>query len=273
MAVGTPDPTVAAAARTASTAARTAGIEVATLTDAVEAGQAAAFFAVVWSVTTGPPPVSADLIRALAHTGNYVAGAWAGGKLVGASLGFLALDQGRLSLHSHVTGVVRAARGARVGFALKQHQRAWALGRGIREITWTFDPLIRTNAEFNLVRLGAVAVAYLSEFYGEMQDGINAGDRSDRCEVRWELDSLEAVAASDGSRLARPRLDVAGRRGAVLLAVDADGGPEWPAEDDGWPDPGLRLCQVPADIVAMRTEDPERALRGGTRCATPWVPP
>ena len=80
----------------------------------------------------GPVPISGDLIRALAYTGNYAAGAWAGADLVGASVAFLALDNGRLSLHSHVTGVARPARGGSVGFALKQHQRAWALSHGIR---------------------------------------------------------------------------------------------------------------------------------------------
>ena len=174
------------------------------LLDASEARRTAELFAEVWGVADGPMPISGDLIRALVHTGNYAAGAWAGTDLVGASVAFLALDNGRLSLHSHITGVARAARGGSVGFALKQHQRAWALSHGIREVTWTFDPLVRGNARFNLVKLGAVAVSYLVDFYGQMEDGVNAGDRSDRCAVRWELDTPRAVAASEGRRPARP---------------------------------------------------------------------
>ena len=78
---------------------------------------------------------------------------------------------------------------------------------------------------FNLVRLGAEAVAYHPDFYGEMQDGVNAGDRSDRCAVSWVLDTPEAVAAS--ARCAIEPADVSWpvTSGTVLLAVDAQGGP------------------------------------------------
>jgi len=33
-------------------------------------------------------------------------------------------------------------------------------------IAWTYDPLIRRNAYFNLVKLGARPVEYLRNFYG-----------------------------------------------------------------------------------------------------------
>ena len=40
---------------------------------------------------------------------------------------------------------------------LKLFQREEALGRGIRLMEWTFDPLEMKNAHFNLNRLGAIA--------------------------------------------------------------------------------------------------------------------
>jgi predicted GNAT superfamily acetyltransferase len=224
------------------------------LLDAPEARRTAELLAEVWGVADGPLPISGDLIRALVYTGNYAAGAWAGTDLVGASVAFLALDNGRLSLHSHITGVTRAARGGSVGFALKQHQRAWALSHGIREVTWTFDPLVRGNARFNLVKLGAVAISYLVDFYGQMQDGVNAGDRSDRCAVRWELDASPLVAA--GSEAA-PGQPPAG--GTVLLSVGPDDTPAWKDADGSALSSGPVLCQVPADIVAMRAADPGKA--------------
>ncbi len=256
------------AARTAwgraSAAAQVAGVEMGLLLDVSEARRTAELFSDVWAVTGGPMPVSGDLIQALVYTGNYAAGAWAGADLVGASVAFLALDERRLSLHSHITGVARAARGSGVGFALKQHQRAWALSHGIREVTWTFDPLVRANARFNLVKLGAIAVSYFVDFYGEMQDGVNAGDRSDRCAVSWQLDAPRVVAASEGASTERELGEGAepGRPpfgGTVLLAVGPDETPASMNTDGSAVNSGAVLCQVPADIAAMRTADPGKA--------------
>jgi predicted GNAT superfamily acetyltransferase len=142
------------------------------------------FLASVWGPET--PRLGVELLRALTHAGGYAAGAYLGGDLVGVSVGFLAYDEG-MSLHSHVTGVSARTRDRGVGMALKSHQRSWALNRGIRTITWTFDPLVRRNAWFNVERLGARPVEYLVDFYGPMSDSINAGSPSDRLLVRWDV--------------------------------------------------------------------------------------
>src|SRR6266542_3171738 len=107
-----------------------------------------------------------------ADSDNYVAGAMRDRRMVGASVGFLHPAGGVFGLHSHITGVRAAARGRGAGFALKQHQRAWALARDLPVVTWTFDPLVRRNAFLNLVKLGAEVVEYLPDFYGPMGDGI-----------------------------------------------------------------------------------------------------
>jgi predicted GNAT superfamily acetyltransferase len=74
--------------------------------------------------------------------------------MIGASVGFFAAPDDR-SLHSHITGIVGDHRGRGLGRLLKQHQREWALARGVHRITWTFDPLVARNASFNLRVLGA----------------------------------------------------------------------------------------------------------------------
>ena len=130
--------------------------------------ECAAITPLTWQVWGPNAPVfSVDLLRAIGHTGGYLAGAFldagAGGQeagageqeMVGFSLGLLADLNGARSLHSHAIGVLAHARGLHVGLALKEHQRAWAHGRGIPTITWTYDPLVRRNATFNLLRLGA----------------------------------------------------------------------------------------------------------------------
>jgi predicted GNAT superfamily acetyltransferase len=52
-------------------------------------------------------------------------------------------------------------------------------------VTWTFDPLVRRNAWLNISKLGAAVEAYLPDFYGRMDDGINDGDETDRLLAVW----------------------------------------------------------------------------------------
>jgi predicted GNAT superfamily acetyltransferase len=268
-------PPLAVQARSAAeSAARQAGVEVADLHDIGELTQAAELFIEIWQTSRAEAPCTPSLLRALAHSGNFVAGARTGGRLVGASVAFLHPARGAFGLHSHITGVGAEVVGRGVGFALKQHQRAWALERDLPVVTWTFDPLVRRNAFFNLVKLGAEIVEYLPNFYGPMGDGINAGDESDRCMVSWPLAREPAVGASHGV-VAEPDLEALRAAGArVLLDEDATGAPVVaPATGAGVPPSaapaagtqgsasGQLLVKVPADIVAVRAADPELASR------------
>jgi predicted GNAT superfamily acetyltransferase len=170
-------------------------------------------FISVWG--PGSPALGVELLRALSHEGGYIAGAYRQGELVGASVGFLGQHSGRLSLHSHATGVSPQARGLNVGRALKLHQRDWAAERGVEVITWTFDPLVRRNAWFNIGRLGAHPVEYLVDFYGPMSDSINAGDASDRLLMAWEVSPTPRVlppAADDCLLIPTPE-DIESLRG------------------------------------------------------------
>jgi predicted GNAT superfamily acetyltransferase len=235
--------------------AQQARVSVGPIADASGAHAAAGLFTEIWAPTSPEAGLSADVIRALAYSGNYVAGAWMGRELVGASVGFVALVPGSIILHSHGTGVARHARGANVGLALKLHQRAWALEKGIQHIEWTFDPLIRRNARFNLMKLRAVAVAYHPDFYGPMPDVINAGDESDRCLVRWDLLNSRVVSALERGE---PVSDTGRQAEVVLLDEDEHGDP---VEGDALGPPADRaaLCRIPADIEADRRANPARA--------------
>jgi predicted GNAT superfamily acetyltransferase len=203
-------------------------------------------FEEIWRPAEGdPPPVTAELLKALAHTGNYVAGAFAGTRLVGASAAFFTAppDPG---LHSHITGVAPGGQHRGIGFALKVHQRAWALARGTTVVTWTFDPLVARNAWFNLAKLGARPAGYLEDFYGPMTDAINAGMGSDRLLVAWRLDDPAVADACAGS----PRQPPPVQAGAALTVgpglEPVAGDPGTPAVTVAVPpelealDPGLR---------------------------------
>jgi predicted GNAT superfamily acetyltransferase len=125
-----------------------------------------------------------DLYFVAATHGGYLGIAWLNDEPVGAAFGLLS-NRGR-GLHSHMTAVA-SEHGAGIGYGLKQHQRAWAATQGIEYITWTFDPLVRRNAWFNLVRLGAHVTGYEVNYYGALGDAINGNDESDRLMLSWPV--------------------------------------------------------------------------------------
>jgi predicted GNAT superfamily acetyltransferase len=211
-----------------------------------------ALLAAIWE-RPDEPPINIELLRALAHSGNYVAGARIGGRLVGGLVGWVGVRTANdLHLHSHILGVVADAQVSGVGFELKQDQRRWCLEREVKAIEWTTDPLVRRNAYFNLTKLGARASEYLVNFYGTMTDGLNAGEESDRLLISWELDSPRAKAAAEG-RAPEPEVEgLLGDGAAAILRVGPAGGPVARKVSGA----RVLLCQVPEDIVALRHADP-----------------
>jgi predicted GNAT superfamily acetyltransferase len=234
----------------AGRAAERAGVDVRELLELPDLQTVSELFDAVWTDPT-QTIMPVNLIRALSSAGAYVAGAFLDGRMVGAIVGFVGLHHGRVVVHSHILGVLPETRGRSVGFALKQHQRAWCLERGIDTVLWTFDPLVRRNAYFNLCKLGAIGDRYEPNFYGPMSDGINAGDETDRLVIRWRLRDARVLAAAEG-RTATP----SGEDGVVLLDEDADGRPRAVSAD------GATLrCRVPEDILRIRAADPRLALQ------------
>ena len=172
----------------------------------------------IWS--DDDPKAPAALLRALAHAGNFVAGAFSDAELVGVSIGFFGQDGDHFHLHSHITGVDPRLQNKSLGFALKQFQRSWALARGTSSIRWTADPLVRRNLYFNLCKLGATIVDYYPDFYGPLLDGVNGDGASDRVLLHWDLASPRAVEAAD-----QPPLEAVLRPGAVVVSPGSDGFP------------------------------------------------
>ncbi|MEV0431028.1 GNAT family N-acetyltransferase [Micromonospora sp. NPDC050495] len=237
-------------ARTAAEAAAGAsGVSVRELRALSELRRACDLIDQTWSPDGQEPLISVSMLRALVHVGNYVAGAFLGNRLVGAAVAFRGDRGGVLELHSHITTVTDDMRGRNVGFALKLHQRYWALRRSLPTITWTFDPLACRNAFFNLVKLGAQPVEYLPNFYGAMADGINAGDDSDRLLVEWRLDEPRVRRACTGA-LQDWNVDALRAEGAVIgLDADPQGLP-LAGESSG----RVVLVRVPPDIEWLRRE-------------------
>src|SRR4029077_5117664 len=136
-----------------------------------------------------------SLFVVAAHTGGQVLGAFDGDRLVAYTLAVVGLDHHTPFLHSHHTGVQPDYRDRGVGRTIKLFQRDEALGRGIRLIQWTFDPLELRNAHFNLNRLGGICREYQPNLYGVTTSPLHRGLATDRLLAEWHLDSARAVGA------------------------------------------------------------------------------
>jgi predicted GNAT superfamily acetyltransferase len=259
----------AGAANLALSAATRAGVTVAEVHEIDELVELNRVIDAVWH--REGDAVAMEMLRALAHSGNCILAARSGTEMVGATVSFRGVHQGRPTLHSHITGIVPSSQLRGVGLALKLRQRAWALANGIESVTWTFDPLVARNAHFNLTKLGAEAGEYLVNFYGTLHDDANGDDATDRLLAVWRLASPRVARALSGPTPAPP-VEVLLREGApVVLDIDAGGRPllaglaAW-AETAPEP-PGRALARIPDDILAVRSRDRRQAYqwRGALR--------
>ncbi len=160
--------------------------------------------------------------------GGHAFGAYEGDRMVGFCLAIPGLKPGgKYYLHSHMLGVRPEYRNAGVGRMLKLAQREDALARSIDLIEWTFDPLEIKNAYFNMERLGAIVRRYVCNQYGTTSSHLHGGLPTDRCTAEWWVSS--------------PRVE------AILAGASPDRGSV------------VTRISVPAEISAIRENDPERA--------------
>jgi predicted GNAT superfamily acetyltransferase len=253
---------VGSARAAASAAAQAGGVIVREAVGRAELRNVCELFRRIWDEDPNEPTMTPLILQVLAFARNYVSLAEADGQLVGACVGIYGRTDDEWELHSHITGVTAPLQGRNVGLALKTHQRAWALDRRIERISWTFDPLIRRNAAFNLCKLAVQPREYLSDFYGAMTDGVNAGDETDRLLVDWRLLEPHVVRACAGQSC-ETDFDSLRKAGAsVGLSADARGAPVL-----GDMDASTVLVAIPDDIEQVRRSDKAvaRAWRQGVR--------
>ena len=214
----------------------------------------AALLTGVWGSSPDGGPLPPDVLRAISHAGCNVTVAHSyDGRLLGTAVAIVSPD-GECA-YSLIAAVAPDVSDRGIGFALKQHQRVWALERGFTSMNWTFDPLVSRNARFNLTKLGAYCDEYLPDFYGPMADEINSG-ASDRLAAVWPLTAQRAVACSEGQP---PRVDLPDFTPDDVSSLGPDGAPF--VVDLA----GTRWCRVPADVVMLRRRHPDEATQWRTR--------
>jgi chorismate synthase len=200
----------------------------------------------VWGMTELQVPSTYDL-QVAGHVGGMTAGVFRDGELAGFVHGFPRTDLDRPCHHSHLLAVLPKFRGQGLSARLKLFQRRWCLSRGIRLVTWTYDPLLVANARLNLVRLRARARIYLRNVYGEL-GGLYGPLPTDRFEVVWSLGSADVARAA---------------RGRAPEPAGADRLPR--ATPRHVPRASRLAVEIPTGAPALYAEEPAAALRARLR--------
>jgi predicted GNAT superfamily acetyltransferase len=207
------------------------------------------------------------LMIATKEVGSVWVGAFDGPKLAGFAFGFLGMEAGHVTLHSHMLAVREPYRDLNLGYKLKLAQRDRALAMRVPEMTWTFDPLQSRNAHLNFGKLGVVSHIYKVDFYGPETSSILHQNSTDRLWVRWPLASRRVRDRLQGKDYRPEVLDVCSRL-QPLVQFNGDGKPL--RNDLAAALARQRVAiQIPSDIVAVEQKDP--GLAREWRTATRWA--
>lgn len=201
----------------------------------------------------------ASLLKIAQTVGGVTSGAFdEGGELVGFVYGLTGLADGRPVHWSHMLAVRGPHRGRGLGRALKRHQRARLVAAGIETCYWTYDPIMSSNAHLNLNYFLASVDRYVVDMYGDTGSHLHAGLGTDRFVVVWRLGPGEPDPFDEEDRERTLREADLGRHAAAPVANPGGAG------DAPLPEaPAVRVA-IPADVLAVRSEDPDAARRWRT---------
>ena len=207
------------------------------------------------------------LAIALRAAGAIWLGAFDSNRMVGFAFAIPSLEHGQLNYHSHMLAVHPEYRGSGVGYRLKLAQRQRALEFGVREITWTFDPLRARNAHLNFSCLGVISDDYRPDFYGPKTSSPLHRNGTDRLWVRWQLSDTRVHARIRGRDSRAENLDAL-KHLDPLVSFNGDGRP---AMSDLQPALARQriAIEIPGDMDRMEAQDDPlaRAWRLVTRQA------
>jgi predicted GNAT superfamily acetyltransferase len=192
-------------------------------------------------------------------------------QLVGFAFGFLGREHGQTTIHSHMLAVLDPYRHLDLGSRLKQAQRERALAQGIREMTWTYDPLQSRNAHFNFSKLGVVSDTYKIDFYGPETSSMLHRNGTDRLWVRWILNSRrvrDRIAAGPAGKNVRTETLDALKLLAPLVRFDPSGKPARADLSEALARQRVSI-EIPGDILEVERAD--MGLAREWRDATRWA--
>lgn len=220
----------------------------------------------VWGMTE-EDSLPMTLAIACKAAGCIFVGAFEGAKMVGFAFGIFGREHGQITIHSHMLAVLAGYRQHDLGLKLKQAQRERALALGIREMTWTYDPLQSRNAHLNFAKLGIVSDTYKVDFYGPETSSVLHQNGTDRLWVRWLLDSRRTRERMSGKDRRVETLDAL-RLLAPLVSFNGDGRPTRANLAEALGRQRLSI-EIPGEILEVERAD--MGLAREWREATRWA--
>lgn len=197
------------------------------------------------------------LAVAMKASGTIWLGAMDGEQLVGFACAFPSLHEGRIGFHSHTLAVRPQCQDSGIGFRLKLEQRRRVLARGVKEITWTFDPLRSRNAHLNFAKLGVVSATYKVDFYGAQTSSPLHTNGTDRLWVSWQLAERRVEERIKGTDIRPDVLDSLAHL-EPLVRFNGDGRPA-ETELAGALARQRIAIEIPGDIEIIEQKDRELA--------------
>jgi len=212
------------------------------------------------------------LAVATKEAGSIWVGAFDGARLVGFAFGFLGIEHGQLTVHSHMLAVLEPYRNSRLGYKLKltQRERALALRIGdsrIHQMSWTFDPLQSKNAHLNFTKLGVVSESYKVDFYGPETSSLLHRNGTDRLWVTWPLASRRVQDRLQGKASRTEILDALSTL-TPLVQFNGDGKPVRTDLASALKRQRAAI-EIPSEIACVEQKDP--ALAREWRLQTRWA--
>jgi predicted GNAT superfamily acetyltransferase len=213
--------------------------------------------------------VPAHMLFSIANHGGHVLAASDGERLIGVLIGFLGTSEqdsdrpamANLQIVSKRMVVLPEYRNQGVGYRLKLAQRDMAVQQGIRLVTWTFDPLLATNAHLNVRKLGVTVNTYLENYYGtDGESGLVTLGSSDRLLAEWWVTNRrveERIFGKRGDLSLQHYLDAH----TIILnptRITSDGA-VLPAQTNQIPGTSLALVEIPVDYPAIVRDNPALA--------------
>jgi predicted GNAT superfamily acetyltransferase len=212
--------------------------------------------------------VPVAILWATQRIGGVVSGAFdEDGRLLGLVFGLTGLDQGRPVHWSDMLAVRLEQRGRGLSMALKSHQRAALIERGIEVVGWSFDPLESRNAHINFARLGVTAREYVRDLYGGSSSPLHDAVGTDRLLAEWRIASSR-VARRMTARERPPTYAEISAVPVVNPVVRGEIRPRSVEPDLDIDAPRVRLV-IPARIQELKSSDSGAAVawRTHTRAA------
>lgn len=212
--------------------------------------------------------VTSSLAQIVQKIGGIAAGAFdARGAMVGMVFGFTGSKEGRPLHWSHMLAVKNAVRDAGIGKKLKLYQRAFLLQSGVKEVFWTYDPLVARNSHLNFNSLGVEVSEYVPDMYGPGEDSeLFRGIGTDRFIVVWRIDShrVESILTGKHPTDISPFADSP----LVVSRIDPLSSLSPPQTTDPLRSSYIRV-EIPPDIHVVRNASPAVAAewRQSTRRA------